>query len=94
MPAVVGECLRLPPVLKLLVCTIGFVLPEKGRHDNDRAVTVRDLGHNMTNRALAAVGSAQSMLLLLRIYRAGVRIIGWKNGRSCGTIQKNATPFG
>ena len=36
----------------------------------------RDLGHNMTNRALAAVGSGQSMLLLLRIYRAGVRIIG------------------
>lgn len=48
----------------------------------------RDLGHNMANRALAAVGSGQSMLLLLRIYRAGVRIIGWKNGRSCGTIQK------
>jgi len=28
----------------LLVCTIGFVLPEKGRHDNDRAVMAHDLG--------------------------------------------------
>ena len=53
----------------------------------------RDLGHNMTNRALAAVGSAQSMLLLLRIYRAGVWIIGRKNGRSCGTIQKKRHTF-